>query len=71
MITALAGTIVGSIGAYFVGKAMEGLVFGTTAVPWGTFAAVAATLIVTALVACLIPARRAALVDPIVALREE
>jgi putative ABC transport system permease protein len=71
MLTALLGTVLGAAGAYFVGRAMQGLVFGTTDVPWPTFAAVASTLIATALVACLIPADRAALVDPIVALREE
>lgn len=71
MTTAILGTILGSIGAYFVGRLMQGLVFGTAAVPWTTFAAVVATLIATALIACLIPASRAALVDPIVALREE
>ncbi len=71
MTTAILGTILGSIGAYFVGRLMQGLVFGTAAVPWTTFVTVAATLIVTALVACLIPAGRAAMVDPIVALRED
>jgi putative ABC transport system permease protein len=71
MTTAILGTVLGSIGAYFVGRLMQGLVFGTAAVPWTTFAAVAATLFATALIACLIPASRAALVDPIVALREE
>jgi putative ABC transport system permease protein len=71
MTTAILGTILGSIGACFVGRLMQGLVFGTAAVPWTTFVAVAATLIATALIACLIPASRAALVDPIVALREE
>jgi len=71
MITAIVGTILGSVGAYYVGRAMQGLVFGTGAVSWFTFAVVAGTLVGTALVACLIPATRAAFVDPLVALREE
>jgi putative ABC transport system permease protein len=71
MLTAIAGTAIGSVGAYFVGRAMEGLIFGTGRINWATFTAVAIALTGTALVACLIPAGRAALVDPIVALREE
>jgi putative ABC transport system permease protein len=71
MITAVIGTALGSVGAYFVGRAMEGLVYGVGSVNWITFAVVALTLTATALLACLIPASRAARVDPLVALREE
>ena len=71
MITAVAGTAIGSVGAYFVGRAMEGLIFGTGRINWMTFSIVALTLTATALVACLVPASRAAFVDPLVALREE
>jgi putative ABC transport system permease protein len=70
MLTAVAGTALGSIGAYFVGRAMEGLVYGVGRVNWATFTVVALTLTATALVACLVPASRAARVDPLVALRE-
>jgi putative ABC transport system permease protein len=71
MITALAGTVIGSVGAYFVTRAMQGLVFGAGEINWATFAMVAATLLLTATIACLVPAARAASVDPLVALREE
>ncbi len=71
LVTALLGTILGSVGAYYVGRTMQGLVFGTGTVSWTTFVAVAATLVTTAVLACLIPAARAAYVDPLVALREE
>jgi putative ABC transport system permease protein len=71
MVTAVIGTVLGSIGAFFVGRAMEGLIFGVGRINWTTFALVALTLTGTALLACLIPAGRAASVDPLVALREE
>jgi putative ABC transport system permease protein len=70
MTTAVAGTAIGSVGAYFVARAMRGLVFGAATVDWITLSIVALTLLATALVACLIPAARAASVDPLVALRE-
>jgi putative ABC transport system permease protein len=69
--TAVIGTLVGSAGSYFVSRAMSGMVFGAGKMDWITFGVVAATLLATALVACLVPAGRAASVDPLVALREE
>jgi putative ABC transport system permease protein len=47
------------------------LLFGVTASDPATFAAIAILMILVALAACWIPARRAMRVDPIVALRYE
>ncbi len=70
MRTALLGTALGFAGAYGVGRAMQGLWFGVGALDFGRFTAIALTLILTALLACYVPARRAATVDPVVALRD-
>jgi putative ABC transport system permease protein len=71
MTTALIGTLVGAVGVWFVGLAMQGMIHGVEAFNPIAFAIVAAALLGSALMACLLPARRAALVDPIVALRQE
>jgi putative ABC transport system permease protein len=70
MKTALIGTALGIGGAYAVGRAMQGMWFGVGALDASRFAAIAVTLIGTALLACYLPARRASTVDPVVALRE-
>jgi putative ABC transport system permease protein len=70
MRTALLGTVLGLAGAYGVGRAMQGMWFGVEALDLGRFAAIALTLIATALLACYVPARRASTVDPVVALRD-
>jgi putative ABC transport system permease protein len=69
--TALLGIVVGSIGAYLVGRAMRGLVYGVGAMDPLAFSVVVFTLLTSSVLACLVPARRAASVDPMIALRQE
>jgi len=68
---ALAGTLIGGVGAFALTRFLGGLLFGVDAADAGTFAAMAAALIVVTLLACYIPARRASRVDPLIALRYE
>jgi putative ABC transport system permease protein len=68
---ALVGVASGMIAAFAVTGLMRSLLFGVTAHDPLTFASVAALLIVIALLACYVPARRAILIDPVVALRYE
>ncbi|MGH8637463.1 MAG: FtsX-like permease family protein, partial [Burkholderiales bacterium] len=71
MTTALAGTALGTLGAGVIGRILEGAIFGVEPANPATFAVVAATLMLAAFVACYLPARRAASVDPMVALRRD
>ena len=65
------GVAFGLAGAYFATRLMATLLFNVTPTDPYTLAFVAATVIAVAFLACYFPARRAAKVDPIVALRYE
>jgi predicted permease len=69
--TALVGVAIGIAAALGLTELMRGLLFGVSAQDPLTFVAVAALLMSVALLASYIPARRAMLVDPVVALRYE
>ncbi len=68
---AAGGVVLGMAAAVFLTRLIAGMLFDISPTdPW-TFAAITVTLIATALIATLTPARRAARVDPMVALRAE
>jgi putative ABC transport system permease protein len=71
MTLAAIGLLVGLAGAYAVGRVMHSLFTGVGALDPVAFAGVAALLLLSALLACYVPALRAAKVDPMQALREE
>jgi putative ABC transport system permease protein len=70
-ILAAIGLGLGLIGAYFVGRAMQSVLFDVRALDFPAFSAVALILLAAALLACYLPARRAASVDPMHVLRTE
>ncbi len=67
----LFGIVVGLLGGLALGRVVSSLVYGVEVYDPSTFAAVAVVLGLVALAACVVPARRAARVDPIVALRTD
>jgi putative ABC transport system permease protein len=71
MTLTLIGIAVGLAGAFALTRLMVSLLFDVTPTDVTTFTAVPALLLVVALLACSIPARRAMKVDPLVALRYE
>jgi predicted permease len=67
----MTGMAIGLIVAFALARALAGWLYGVDAIDPATFGAVAIGLSAVALLACYIPARRAAKVDPMVALRCE
>jgi predicted permease len=65
------GLALGIGGAATLTRVLRGMLYGVAATDPVTFGTMAAVLAAVALAACLVPARRAALVDPAVALRSE
>jgi predicted permease len=65
------GIVLGFAGSALVARLLDGLLFGVTPGDPVTFAGVALVTAAVGLAACAVPARRAAGVDPVVAIREE
>jgi putative ABC transport system permease protein len=68
---AAVGIVVGIAGAMGLGRFASSLLFGVTAADPVTYASVAVVLVVVAVIASILPARRATRVDPALALRSD
>jgi putative ABC transport system permease protein len=71
LVLAFVGLGLGLVGAFFVGRAMHSTLYGVGALDYAPVAAVAFVLLCASLVASWLPARRAAAVEPMKALRSE
>ena len=65
------GTVAGLAGAIALTRYLDGMLFGLTALDPTTFIVMTGVLVLTALLACYLPARRAVRIDPNTALRHE
>jgi ABC-type antimicrobial peptide transport system permease subunit len=68
---ALIGVIVGALTAVGLTTYIQSLLFGIARLDAASFAAVSAVMVVVALIASYIPARRASRMNPVIALRTE
>jgi putative ABC transport system permease protein len=68
---AMIGIVLGLIGAFALTRVLSSLLLGVGTTDFATFGGVTLLLAAVAFLACYIPARRAARVDPLVALRHE
>ena len=71
MTMTLIGLALGLIGVFGLSRVIASLLYGVSPTDPLTFIGVSIVLLMVALLACLIPARRATRVEPIVALRSE
>ena len=71
MLLTAAGVLLGAVGAVVLSRVLSGMLFQVSATDPSTFTAVMTLLVIVALLACYLPARRAASVDPLQALRYE
>jgi putative ABC transport system permease protein len=71
LILAVIGLGLGLIGAYFVGRAMQTTLYGIGSIDFAAIAVVAVVLLAASMLASWLPARRAAAVEPMKALRSE
>jgi putative ABC transport system permease protein len=71
LVLTLVGVVPGLAGAAVITRYLEGLLFGVTPLDRAVFLGVTILFVLVAMVATYAPARRAASVDPVVALRAE
>jgi predicted permease len=71
MLLGSVGLLIGFAGSYGIGRLMRGMWYGIGSLDPLAFSAVATVLMLSALLACYVPARRATQVDPMAALRQE
>jgi putative ABC transport system permease protein len=71
MTLAIIGAAIGVVASLALTRVMRSLLFEVTPTDWLTFIIASTVLLIVALVACYIPARRATKLDPLIALRYE